>query len=416
MKHFGALAKKFLGHVVERPVRLTFAAGSVLTLAACSGFSFGPEIGTRNIATPTPPPAAAAGQLPSAQGETIGNGPVRVALLLPLTGDLGSVGTSMANGARLAMDFIAQSPSVKDNITLVIKDTSGNPARASALASQAVSEGASLVLGPLRGDAVKAAGAVTSGAGVPLIGFSNTTSAAAPNVYLLNVLPENEIKRSLSFARANGRRSVAAIVPSTRFGQIQEAAFRKVAGEMGFNIAGVYAFGSQDEAQAAVEQLAPQIGAGTVDALFLPDRSTAPSIAVMMETAGIANNRVTILGSADWARDPKIQSTPYLVGALYPAVDTSGQALLRPDYVAKFGAEPHPLTSIAYTATLLANSSTLALATPRYDRGQLTRASGFNGRDGLFRFLPDGRSEYALVMNTVTTGGSRQVDAPKLPQ
>lgn len=391
------------------------AAGSVLTLAACSGFGFGPSIGTRNIATPTAP-AATAEQLPAASGETIGKGPVRVALLLPLSGNLGSVGTSMANGARLAMDFILNSATVADNITLVIKDTGGDPARASALASQAVSEGASLVLGPLKGDSVRAAGAVTSGAGIPLIGFSNTTSVAAPNVYLLNVLPENEIKRSLSYARTKGRRSVAAILPSTGFGQMQEAAFRRVAGEMGFNIAAVYTFSNQQEAQSAVEQLAPQIGAGTIDTLFVPDRATAPSIAVMMETAGIANTSLTILGSADWAHDPKIQSTPYLVGALYPAIDRSGQALLRPDYVAKFGSEPHPLTSIAYTATLLANSSSLAKATPRYDRGQLTRASGFNGRDGLFRFLPDGRSEYALVMNAVTAGGAQQVDGAKLPQ
>ncbi len=49
---------------------------SLLTLSGCSGVGFNmPSFGG-----PTPPPA----NLPSAQGQTFGSGPVRVALLLPL--------------------------------------------------------------------------------------------------------------------------------------------------------------------------------------------------------------------------------------------------------------------------------------------------------------------------------------------
>jgi hypothetical protein len=54
------------------------------------------------------------------------------------------------------------------------------------------------------------------------------------------------------------------------------------------------------------------------------------------------------------------------------------------------------------------------MGTPRYDRAQLTTAGGFNGRDGVFRFLSDGRSEYALVIKKVTVGGAQLVDGPKL--
>jgi hypothetical protein len=54
------------------------------------------------------------------------------------------------------------------------------------------------------------------------------------------------------------------------------------------------------------------------------------------------------------------------------------------------------------------------MGTPRYDRAQLTIPAGFNGRDGVFRFLEDGRSEYALVVKQVTAGGAQVVDGPKL--
>jgi branched-chain amino acid transport system substrate-binding protein len=44
----------------------------------------------------------------------------------------------------------------------------------------------------------------------------------------------------------------------------------------------------------------------------------------------------------------------------------------------------------------------------------LTSSAGFNGRDGVFRFLADGRSEFALSIRQVTIGGSSVAEeAPK---
>ena len=72
------------------------------------------------------------------------------------------------------------------------------------------------------------------------------------------------------------------------------------------------------------------------------------------------------------------------------------------------------MRTIAYTAMILANASSLSMGTPQYAAPQLTLPAGFNGRDGVFRFLPDGRSEYALVIKEVTAGGARVVDTAKL--
>lgn len=395
--------------------RIAGVAASVLALtlvAACSDFTFGPSISTNNVTTTQLPTSQA---LPPASGEPIGTGPVRVALLLPVTGDVANVGISMANGARLAMEFIEKSPSVNGNITLVLKDTAGDPIQASRAANEAVAEGASLILGPLRAESVRAVGAIARSAGVPVIGFSNNTGAASPGVYLLNVLPEGEVRRSMAYAQAQGRRAFAAIVPNSDFGRIQDGAFRQAVADLGLNARAVHTFTNEAEARAAVEQVIPLIESGQVDALFIPDRATAPSFGVLLEAAGIDRTTLTIIGSADWDNDINISQTNFLVGAVYPAIDDAGQLALRPEYQSRFGAVPHPFATIAYTATLLANSSSLALGTPRYDTGQLTRNSGFNGRDGLFRFMIDGRSEYALIIKQVVVGGAQRIDGPKLP-
>ena len=123
----------------------------------------------------------------------------------------------MANAARLAIAFIETKPTIADNITVVLKDTGATPAGATQAASQAVQEGASLILGPLRADQVTAAGAVAQAAGIPVIGFSNNSGAASPGVYLLNVLPESEVKRSMGYVKALGKKAFAGDLPQHRF-------------------------------------------------------------------------------------------------------------------------------------------------------------------------------------------------------
>lgn len=392
-----------------KAIGVALGLGSLALLTGCSGMSM-PSFGGFGGQ-----PTQSTQQLPTAAGRTLGTGPVRVALLLPLTGDVATVGASMANAAELAVDFVQSQSSQQLNITVVVKDTGGNAQIAAQKASEAITEGASLILGPLKAESVQAAGGVARSAGIPMIGFSNNSGAASAGVYLLNVLPEVEAKRTLSYAQTQGKQAVAAIVPATSYGQIQEGAFRQAAAELGMTVRAVYQYSNETEARNAVAQITPFLQQGAIDTLFLPDRATAPSIGVLLEQAGIDKSNLMIVGSLDWAGDTIIPQTSYLAGAIYPAVDETGLAALRPQYQARYGSEPHPFSTLAYTAVLLANTSSLSMSLPRYDRTQLTRPSGFGGRDGLFRFLADGRSQYSLAIKQITIGGAQQIDGPKIP-
>lgn len=395
---------------IRQFVRTALAAVALVAVAGCSS-----NVGL-DATNPDGGVGSPTGTLMPASGEIVGKGPVRVALLLPLSGDpaLAAVGLSMANSAKLAIAYIEANPSIPDNVSIVLKDTGDSPNGAAQATSQAVAEGASLILGPLRAEQVGAAASVARAAGITVIAFSNNSGVAAPGVFLLNVLPEVEVRRSLKYAQGRGRAAYAAIVPTTDFGRIHESAFRQAVTDLGLNARAVFSFSSEAEARTAIQQLVPLLQQGQVDAVFMPDRATAPSLAILLQEAGIPAGSVQLIGSADWNSDANIQNTPYLSGAVFPAVDDAGYLALKTEYEAKFGTTPHALSTIAYTATVLANASSLALGTPRYDRAQLTLPAGFNGRDGVFRFLSDGRSEYALVIKQVTSGGSTVVDGPKL--
>lgn len=384
---------------------LGMAAAVLLAGCSMSDYSFGPA---------APGAGGTPGQaLPRVAGKTYGKGEVRVALLLPLSGEAGlvTVGTSMANASELAMQFVETSANIGENITVVLKDTGATAAGAAQATSEAVSEGASLILGPLRADQVTAAGQVAKAAGIPVIAFSNNTGAASPGVYLLNVLPETEVRRSMGYAKKLGKKAFAGVFPTTDFGRIQQGAFQQATADLGLNTRAVYNFSSEAEVRNVVAQLVPQLQAGQIDTLFIPDRATAPSIANLLLEAGIATGSVQLIGSADWNNDAAVANTTSLAGAIFPAVDASGLQALTGEYQAKYGAVPHPFATLAYTASILANASSLSKGTPRYDRTLLTLPAGFNGRDGVFRFNADGTSEFALSIRQVTIGGSSVAEA-----
>ncbi|MGH6801145.1 MAG: ABC transporter substrate-binding protein, partial [Methylocella sp.] len=94
---------------------------------------------------------------PSYQGEQIGSGPARVALILPMTQATGPsvVGASLRNAAELAW-----AEAGNNDITLLVKDDRSTPEGARAAAQEALSEGAELIIGPLFASSVREAGQV----------------------------------------------------------------------------------------------------------------------------------------------------------------------------------------------------------------------------------------------------------------
>ncbi|MDB5530769.1 MAG: transporter substrate-binding protein [Devosia sp.] len=392
------------------------AAGALaLALGACSagGFAIGDRVLTFPWDAPQENVPMAQAVLPAAPGETFGQGPVRVALLLPLSDPaLGGMATALANGARLAMSFIEANPNIAENITISLSDSGASVGSASQAATAALQDGASLILGPVRSDQVMAVGFVARSAGVPVIGFANTSSAAAPGVYLLSVLPETATKRSLAYALGKGSRGFAGAFPATEAGAAQERAFRQAVAAIGLSPAAVYTYGSAAEVQGIVQQAMPMLKTGYIDTLFVPDPMVAPAFGAALQQTGAAG--LLVVGSADWDSDGRLAQAPGLTGAIYPAIDPRGLLAISAEYQTRFGSPPPQLTTLAYTAVILANVKTLSLSNPRYEAAALTAVSGFNGRDGVFRFLANGQGEYALAIKQVGNGGAAVVEGAKL--
>jgi branched-chain amino acid transport system substrate-binding protein len=366
---------------------------AAMVLAACTTQQFGGG-------APPPQPAE-----PAAANASVGEGQVRVALILPLSaqGNAGVAAQSMKNAAEMALAEF-KSP----NIQLLVKDDGGTPQGARAGAQQAISEGAEIIVGPLFAQSVNAVGQIARARNIPVIAFSTDTSVATRGIYLLSFLPETDVRRIVEFAASRGKRSFAALLPDNAYGTVVEAAFQQEVSRRGGRVLTLekYQVDSNQIAEAArrVAQAANQ-----VDSIFIPDGADAvPQVVQALAASGVNLKRVQLLGTGLWD-DPRIFSTAALDGGWYAAPDSTGFRNFSARYRARYGQDPVRTATLAYDAVALVAALVKTQGPQRFSEQALTNPSGFAGIDGVFRFRPEGPNERGLAVLRVTPSGGQVI-------
>jgi hypothetical protein len=388
---------------MARTVRLTgFAALVPLALAGCigSGSLTPPE--TASLA-PAAPVASAA------TGSTIGAGSVKVALLLPLSsqGQGAIVAQSLRNSAEMALSEF-QNP----DLTILVKDDHGTPDGAREAATQAVAEGAELIVGPLFAGSVQAAGQVARQSGRPVIAFSTDAGVATRGIYLLSFLAQAEVDRIIDYAAAQGKRSVAALIPSTTYGSVVEAQFREATARRGLRVAAVEHY-QTGQPQPAVARLAGVIAgpAPQADAIFIPENADGlPAVAQALQGVGFNPQQVKPLGTGVW-NEGRAFALPALQGGWFAAPDNRGFTAFAERYRARYNTDPTRLATLAYDAVSLAAALARTQGSQRFAEAVLTNPSGFAGADGVFRFKTDGTNDRALAVLEIRAGAAATTSA-----
>ena len=365
--------------------RELIGAGLALTLAGCNSTAI--EMPGVGAAAPTAPPAP--GAAGPTVGETLGSGPVRVGMILPLTqsGAPSPIGASMRNAAQLAIDEFAG-----PYVTLMIQDDRSTPDGAAQVAQAELGAGAELLLGPVYATDVRQAASVAKAAGRPMIAFSTDASVASPGVYLLSFLIEGYVDRIVQFAASRGKKSFAVMAPQNEYGNIAVAQFQQTVGRLNAPVAVIARYAPGD-AESAAQQVAA-VG-GQIDALFIPEQADGmPAVATALAANGI---KTQLLGTGVW-NDSRVLRLPLLQGAWFAAPDNAGFNAMAQRNKAKFGSEPTRLATLSYDAVTLAGALARNAGTDRYGPATLTSVSGFSGADGVFRFRADGTNERGLAV------------------
>ncbi|WP_283938161.1 penicillin-binding protein activator [Sphingomonas brevis] len=356
-------------------------SATILTLTACQT---GPRVPAEAGGIEPPP-------VPTGQQTN------EVAVIVPLTGPDGSVGTSIANAAKLALlDTREQS------IRVQVYD-SNRTGGAAAATQQAIADGNRLILGPLLAEDVRAAAPVARSAGIPVIAFSNDEGVAGDGVYIMGVTPDQSISRVVAYARSKGANSFGGLVPTGLYGQRAAQSLIESVRRSGGRVNSIESY---DRTPAAIGDAARRLNAkGPVDAVLIGDATRTAAIAA--PTLKVGGHK---LGTELWATDRTIGKTAALRGAWFSATPDTQFDRLVTRYRARYGKTPYRLASLGYDAMLLAVRSA-----PNWPIGRafpaktLIDKDGFAGVDGNFRFGRDGAAERLLEVRQVTAAGSSVV-------
>jgi ABC-type branched-subunit amino acid transport system substrate-binding protein len=378
-----------------RPVRSAALLLVLLSLAACPSSS-----------RVSQPPATAqeptAPTAPLQPGPPVADAHIKVALLLPLSGEQAALGETLLQAAQLA---VFEAPDA--NVALLVRDTGASPFGAAQAAQQAIREGAELILGPVFGSSVTAVAPVAKQAGVSVVSFSTDKSVAQPGAFVMGILPGIQVQRVVAYASRQGLQRIAALLPQSPYGQTVREALQNAAHTSRAQVVHVAFYDPRSiDASTAVGQTGQFIsGGGAVDALLVPEASERlHGITSQFAAFDIDPTRVRLLGSTLWDDDPALGSDPALVGGWYAAPDPSAWREFRGRFRAAYGVEPPRLATIAYDATLLAILLAGGPNGPDFSAQALTDPAGFAGVDGIFRFKTDGTVERGLAIMEVRDG------------
>jgi ABC-type branched-subunit amino acid transport system substrate-binding protein len=339
---------------------------------------------------PAPAPAPAPGPTEALPTDTDRH---RVALLVPLSGDNAAVGRSLANATTMALlDTNAE------NLRITTYDTATG---AGSAAARAIADGNKLILGPLVREDVAPVLAAARPADVPLITFSNDTSVAARDVFVMGHVPEQSVARTVGYLSAQGTRRFAALLPNGEYGQRTLDALTQSAVRAGGSVTAVERF---DRGNTSIVSAAERLKArGGYDAVLIAEGPRLSTQAATALKAGGA--QVVLLGTELWSGESSIAGSAALRGALFSAVSDTRFRQFVTSYESRFGEQPYRIATLGYDAVLL----TLRIARDwqpgrAFPTSRATANDGFLGLDGPFRFRSNGVGERAMEVRRVGAG------------
>jgi ABC-type branched-subunit amino acid transport system substrate-binding protein len=329
--------------------------------------------------------------------------PVRVGLLLPFSN--GSAQTRFLAASMMKAAQLALFDAGNANIILISADEGSTPQSAAAGARSLLAQGAEVIVGPLFSASVNAVAPLARDRAVPVISFSTDKSVAGNGVYLLSFQPENEIRRIIAYAAAQGHKNFAALVPASSYGRHITNAMQEQAAADGAQVVDVEKLDPATEAASIKTIVASNADAVLIAAGGETLRAIAPSLAA----DGLDSSKVKILGSGIWY-DPANNAETALDGAIFAAPAPNAADAFNAKYRAAFGSSPPRLASLAYDAVALVALLSGGEPYHRFTAGALTDPNGFAGIDGIFRFNADGTSDRGLAILAVSPDGFRVVD------
>jgi branched-chain amino acid transport system substrate-binding protein len=349
--------------------------------------------------------------------------PVKIALLIPLSGESVTVGNAMLDAASMALYdgyLAAPAEQIRSQIILLPKDAGNTPTDAVRVTQQAIEQGADFIIGPLFSQSVSQVAPLTRAHKINMLTFSNTRSVAGDGVYVFGFLPEQQVMRMAEYAYLHKYQRVAVLAPNDSYGEKVKDTLTAAYAQKGGRVApGELYAPSAANIDAAVSRVAAAYNNTPAErrfqAIFIADGGyQLKNIIASLKKTNIDLKKIKLLGTGLWD-DPEIAKISDMQGAWFPSSPPAYYENFEKRFISTYGYKPPRLASMAYDAVNLVARLAISSENGGLNAQTLTNPAGFiSPANGLVRLLPDGTNERRLDVMEITEGGFKVIDvAPK---
>ncbi len=349
---------------------------------------------------------------------------VQVALLLPFSGKNKDLGFSLFNSATISV-FYNDPNSL---IELVLFDSKDTPKDSEKAFREIIDRKIKIVIGPIFSSSVEAIEKLAKQNKITVISLSNNQSLINKidkegGVFVSGILPEMQVEKIVNYAISQGKLNFAIIAPSNQYGKtITELLKRFVRAKQGNFITSEFYDNNSKDLDRTVERainsfvLPNSVTKGKKDReLVINDYDRIyPQVIMIPESGKISSKIISsikkqntqerdfqILGTSQW--DDKSIFDSNLIGSWFPAPENEKFSDLENFYYSKYEKFPPRIASIAYDmigiiAEIVNRKQGQAPNVSDFINFKNGDKNGYQGIDGLFRFLPNGLVQRNLAI------------------
>ncbi len=366
---------------------------------------------------------------------------MQIALFLPFSGKNKDLGWSLFNAATLSLF----ENDTNHNLELILIDSKDTPQEAKKAFREIVSRDIKVVIGPVFSNVIEEIDSAAKSNKIAVISLSNNQELMGKinddgGIFLAGMLPETQIDKIVGYAMERGKYSFAIIAPNNQYGKTITDLYKRIVRDRDGNFitAEFYEPNSKD-VDRPVERV---INSFSLPARLMDGKNKLKKNAVanesdrsypqviMIPESGKMLSRIMasikkqnkderdfqIVGSSQWD-DISTLNDFHLIGTWFPAPESEKFRNFEKSYYRSFNKFPPRISSIVYDSVAavaeLANRKKGQVLTVK-DFTNFTNPpkNGFEGVDGLFRFLPNGLVQRNLAVLQVANGHFETADKP----
>ena len=290
---------------------------------------------------------------------------------------------------------------------------------ATAAANRAVEDGVQIIVGPLYSTSTAAIAPIAAAAGINILSFSNTTSVAGGNVFIMGTTFDTVANRLVRHSIATGFGNIAIVYQEGVSGESGKTSIQQAIARNGGNLTTAVSYPlALTEMGEVAAGMADTLRASNSNAVFFTD---SPLRGLGFITASLASNSfrtkrdAQFMGLSRWDSSNEVLVTPSLQGGWFAVPDPALTVQFETRYQLAYGADAHQLSGLAYDGIAavgaMIRTARAADENNAFSVQRLTDPTGFAGVTGIFRFRADGTNERGLAIMQIEDGIATMISA-----